>query len=112
MQRGTIPPLAEFVNADLYESAHLQHMADPQARSEAARVWADGRRNSLLKAGHAFVSETVFSHESKRALIHEAQQQGFFVMLLVVCLDDPKSLLKRVANRIREGGHNVPSFHF
>lgn len=109
VQGGTIPLTAEFVNADLYEGVHLRHMADPQARSEAARVWADGRRTSLLKAGRAFVSETVFSHESKLALIQEAQQQGFFVMLLVVCLDDPKSLLKRVANRVREGGHNVPS---
>lgn len=61
------------------------------------------------KAGHTFVSETVFSHESKLALIQEAQQNGFFVMLLVVCLDDTKRLLKRVANRVREGGHNVPS---
>jgi predicted ABC-type ATPase len=109
VQRGTIPPTAEFVNADLYESACLQHVADPAARSEAARVWADGRRSSLLKAGHAFVSETVFSHESKLTLIQDAQQQGFLVMLLVVCLDDTKRLLKRVANRVREGGHNVPS---
>ena len=26
-----IPVSAEFVNADLYEVAHLQHLADPQA---------------------------------------------------------------------------------
>ena len=109
VQRGTIPSMAEFVNADLYESAHLQHIDDPQARSEAARVWSDGRRTSLLTAGHTFVSETVFSHESKLALIEDAQRQGFSVMLLVVCLDDTKSLLKRVANRVREGGHNVPA---
>jgi predicted ABC-type ATPase len=109
VQGGTIPPTAEFVNADLYEGMHLQHIANLQARSEAARVWADGRRASLLKAGQPFVSETVFSHESKLALIQEAQHQGFFVMLLVVCLDDTKRLLKRVANRVREGGHNVPS---
>ena len=42
-------------------------------------------------------------------LIEEAQAQGFFVMLLVVCLDDPIRLLKRVANRVTEGGHNVPA---
>ena len=106
---GTIPAAAEFVNADLHEGEHLQHIADPQARSEAARLWADARRATLLKAGRPFVSETVFSHESKLALIEEAQQQGFFVMLLVVCLDDPKHLLQRVANRVTEGGHNVPA---
>ena len=93
----------------MHEGEHLQHTADPQARSEAARLWADARRAALLKAGQSFVSETVFSHESKLALIEEAQQQGFFVMLLVVCLDDAKHLLQRVANRVTEGGHNVPA---
>ena len=107
--QGTIPASAEFVNADLHEAAHLQHVADPQARSEEARLWADARRAALLKAGQSFVSETVFSHESKLALIEEAQQLGFFVMLIVVCLDDPQRLLARVAGRVSEGGHAVPS---
>ena len=38
---GTIGQEVEFVNADLYERDHLQHIADLQQRSEAARVWAD-----------------------------------------------------------------------
>lgn len=108
VQAGTIPAGAEFVNADLHEAAHLQHIADPHARSEDARQWADARRAQLLKAGQSFVSETVFSHESKLALIKEAQKQGFFVMLIVVCLDDPQRLLARVAGRVTEGGHAVP----
>jgi predicted ABC-type ATPase len=29
-------------------------------------------------------------------------------MLIVVCLDDPKRLLARVAGRVTEGGHAVP----
>jgi predicted ABC-type ATPase len=106
--QGTIPASAEFVNADLHEAAQLQHIADPEARSEAARHWADGRRAELLRTGQSFVSETVFSHESKLALIEEAQQLGFFVMLIVVCLDDPQRLLARVAGRVTEGGHAVP----
>ena len=106
--QGTIPASAEFVNADLHEAAQLQHIADLEARSEAARHWADARRAELLRTGQSFVSETVFSHESKLALIEEAQQLGFFVMLLVVCLDDPQRLLARVAGRVTEGGHDVP----
>lgn len=34
MQVGTIPASTEFVNVDLYEIAHLQHIADPYARSK------------------------------------------------------------------------------
>jgi predicted ABC-type ATPase len=107
-RQGTIPASAEFVNADLHEAANLQHIADPEARSEAARHWADARRAELLKTGQSFVSETVFSHESKLGLIEDAQQLGFFVMLIVVCLDDPQRLLARVAGRVTEGGHAVP----
>lgn len=93
---GTIPATAEFVNADLYEATHLQHITDPEQRSQQARHWADARRAERLQAGQSFVSETVFSHESKLALIQEAQANGFFVMLLVVALDQPERLLARV----------------
>jgi predicted ABC-type ATPase len=105
---GTIPKTAEFVNADLYETAHLQHVADGQVRSKQAQQWTETRRTELLQAGKSFVSETVFSHESKLALIADAQAQGFFVMLLVVALDEPKRLVQRVAQRVAEGGHAVP----
>jgi predicted ABC-type ATPase len=104
---GKIAANAEFVNADLYEAAQLQHIHDPMKRSEAARDWADGRRAALLAQGKSFVSETVFSHPSKLALIQKAQAQGFFVLLLVVALDQPERLLARVSQRVLEGGHNV-----
>ena len=104
-----IPGDAEFINADLYEAAYLLHVTDPQARSEQARLWADGRRAEMLKIGQSFVSETVFSHVSKLALIDEAKMCGFAVVLLVVCLDDPQRLLARVHHRVSEGGHDVPA---
>jgi predicted ABC-type ATPase len=100
---GTLPAEAEFVNADHYEAAHLQHLTDPQARSKAAQHWAEARRAELLQAGQSFVSETVFSHPSKLALIAQAQAQGFFVMLLVVALEDPQQLLQGVAQRVLWG---------
>lgn len=48
------------------------------------------------------------SHESKLALISEAQAHGFQVVLLVACMDHPERLLERVQQRVREGGHPVP----
>jgi predicted ABC-type ATPase len=105
---GTIHPNAEFVNADLHERDHLHHITDPQTRSEAARHWADARRAALFASGTTFVSETVFSHASKLALIRDAQAAGFVVALYVLCLDDPMQLLPRVVQRVAEGGHSVP----
>lgn len=108
MRQGILGPPLEFVNADLHERAHLQHIADAQERSEAARAWAEARRAALIAAHTPFASETVFSHPSKLALIEEAQRHGFTVALHIVALDDPAHLLKRVAQRVREGGHPVP----
>jgi predicted ABC-type ATPase len=98
-----------FVNADIYERDHLQHISDPEQRSEAARHWADAQRAEKLANGESFVSETVFSHESKLALIEEAVANGFAVALYVVALDDPQRLLARVKHRVLEGGHDVPA---
>ena len=40
-----------FVNADLYERDQLQHITDPEQRSQAARAWADAQRASQLARG-------------------------------------------------------------
>ena len=106
---GLIPADAEFVNADLHEAAHLQQVRDPLKRSQQARQWADQRRAQYLSEGATFVSETVFSHLSKLALISAAQAHGFAVVLLAVCVDDPRQLLTRVRQRELEGGHGVPA---
>ena len=103
-----IPATAEFVNADLQETSHLQQVADPVERSRQARQWADARRTQCLTEGKSFASETVFSHISKLDLISAAQRAGFVVVLLVVCVDDPQQLLGRVGQRVQEGGHAVP----
>lgn len=108
VKTGTIAAKAEFVNADLHEAAHLQHVKDSTARSEQARLWADQRRAELLQKGESFASETVFSHQSKITLIEQAKVQGFLVLLLVVALDEPQTLVARVAQRVKEGGHAVP----
>ncbi|MES2700427.1 MAG: zeta toxin family protein [Pseudomonadota bacterium] len=108
VRAGILSADLAFVNADLFEREHLQHISDPVQRSQAARDWADAQRASKLAGGESFVSETVFSHESKLALIDEALAQGYVVALYVVALDDPQRLLARVKSRVEEGGHFVP----
>ena len=105
---GLLPSQAEFVNADAHELQNLGHVADARERSLAARAWADARRSACLQQGATFVSETVFSHPSKLALMQQARDAGFAVVLLVVCVSDPHQLLARVAQRVAEGGHAVP----
>lgn len=97
---GLLPAGATFVNADLYEAQALQHVLDPQERSLQARAWADAQRADCLVHGQSFVSETVFSHPSKLELMQQARDAGFAVVLLVVCVNDPRQLLGRVAQRV------------
>ena len=99
----------EFVNADMYERDHLKRIKNPLKRSEAARSWAENRRNALLQSNASFVSETVFSHESKIELIEQVKQAGYQIVLYVVAVDNPAVLVERVKNRVREGGHDVPA---
>jgi predicted ABC-type ATPase len=109
VKSAIISPNLPFINADLHEQNSLQHLKDPQRRSEAARLWADSERARLLNEKVSFVSETVFSHESKLLLIEQALEAGFLVVLYVVALDDPQVLIARVQQRVKEGGHHVPS---
>src|SRR6266702_4506761 len=102
-------PGLPFVNAQEWASAQLQHILDPATRARAARAWADEERQTLLSQGRSFVTETVFSHLSRVALLAQARTLGFEVVLYAMALDEPRRLLQRVNQRVREGGHAVPS---
>jgi predicted ABC-type ATPase len=108
LAENVIDAKLEFVNADIYEREHLKRIKNPLKRTEAARAWAEGRRSDLLESKASFVSETVFSHESKIELIERAKQAGYQIILYVVAVDNPETLVERVSNRVREGGHDVP----
>jgi predicted ABC-type ATPase len=108
LAENVIDAKLEFVNADIYERDHLKRIKNHLKRSQAARSWAEGRRSALLQSKTSFVSETVFSHESKIELIERAKQAGYQIVLYIVAVNNPETLVQRVSNRVREGGHDVP----
>ena len=65
------------------------------------------RRAELLAARTSFVTETVFSHESKVGLVQQACAAGYLVTLHVVAVPEELAVA-RVANRVEHGGHAVP----
>ena len=98
--------LAAFINPD--RIATEMNPSDPgKVAWEAARE-ADVRRTALLRTGEDFVTETVFSHESKLDFIEEAKAAGFYTRLVFICLEDPSLNVARVALRVDHGGHEVP----
>ena len=67
------------------------------------------RREALLDAGESFVSETVFSHDSKLELIERARSLGYFVILYHIHVRSPQLACARVETRVHQGGHDVPN---
>ena len=55
------------------------------------------------------VRGALMSHPSKVDILIRAKEAGFFVQLFFVGTDDPKTNIERVANRVAEGGHDVPA---
>jgi predicted ABC-type ATPase len=109
LAENVIDAKLEFVNADVYERDHLKRLKNPLKRTEAARTWAESSRSDLLQSKASFVSETVFSHASKIELIERAKQAGYQIVVYIVAVDNPETLVERVSNRVREGGHDVPT---
>ena len=94
-----------FVNADVIAEAKWPGAAVEHAYDAAAL--AAGERTKRIQARTSFATETVFSHESKLALIREAQREGYRVTLHIVLIPEDLAVA-RVVNRVTEGGHHVP----
>lgn len=94
-----------FINADV---TGAERWPDSQAAHayEAARI-AQAERRARMAAGESFISETVFFHSSKITLVADASALGYLVHLHVILV--PVDLtVRRVAERVRRGGHTVP----
>lgn len=94
-----------FVNADVI-AAQRWPAAQAEHAYEASEVAAEQRRE-LIAARASFITETVFSHPSKLALIRDAQAGGYHVNLHVLLVPEGLTVM-RVSNRVRRGGHTVP----
>ena len=55
-----------------------------------------------------FAIETTLATRSYTQLVARAQAIGYKVHLLFFYLESPEQAIQRVAQRVREGGHNIP----
>jgi predicted ABC-type ATPase len=94
-----------FVNADVI-AAERWPDAQVEHAYEAARLAAEAR-TTLIGARASFATETVFSHESKLALLREAEQAAYRVLLHIVLIPEELAVA-RVVDRVSNGGHDVP----
>jgi predicted ABC-type ATPase len=98
-------PGVPFVNADVIAAERWPE--DPVAHGHDAARLAAQIRDQLLARGEPFIAETVASHESKVDLVRSARRAGYHVHLIVVAVPEEYSVA-RVAQRVINGGHDVP----
>lgn len=93
-----------FVNAD--EIARDVGLDAYEAAAMAGRL-----RRELVAARESFVFETVFSDPAgeKLEFLVAAAESGYTVVLCFIGLDSPGTSETRVAMRVCQGGHDVPS---
>ena len=98
------PAGLRFVNADVL-AAELD--MDPYA---AAGVAARLRRELLVQR-ESFAFKTVFSEPvgDKLSFLKDAVEQGYTVILCFIGISGPDVSEERVAMRVSQGGHDVPS---
>lgn len=98
--------ISEFVNADAI-AAGLSAFAPEAVAFEAGRIMLR-RIDSLLKDKRSFAFETTLASKSFTRLIARAQSAGYRVTLLYVALPSAQLAKRRVARRVKEGGHTIP----
>jgi predicted ABC-type ATPase len=109
-QSGLFPKIGnlERINNLTYQNGEIS-FNDLPINSYVSAIFADFLRHKYLEAHQTFTFETVMSSSDKIEILKKAQSLGYRTYLYYVSTEDPQINIARVANRVRLGGHNVPT---
>ena len=95
-----------FVNADLI-AAGISPLQPQTAALAAGRLFI-AELDRLARARLSFSFETTLSGLAHLARLKRLRGEGYRIELLFLRLNSPQLALRRVAARVRQGGHDVP----
>jgi len=95
-----------YVSADAI-AAELRPEAPYEARIEAGRRFFTGLER-LIEQRTDFVAESTLSGRGMAALMDRLRAAGYTITVVFVFLDTADLCVRRVAERVRRGGHDVP----
>ena len=78
------------------------------ARIDAGRE-ALHRIDSLIEKGESFAIESTLSGNAYVKVIERAKLLGYMVVIAYVFVDSPDVCIRRIEERVRNGGHFVPA---
>ena len=96
----------EFVNAD--NIAYGLSPFQPEKVSISAGKLMLKRIDELLELQIDFAIETTLSSKQLLSTIERAKEKHYELILLFYWLDSVDLAIRRVANRVANGGHNIP----
>ncbi len=96
----------EIVNADEIAKG-LSPFRPEEVAVQAGRLMLE-RIDRLLARGETFAIETTLATRSYARLVRRAKAAGYTVVLLFFWLPSPEMAEMRVAQRVAEGGHDIP----
>ena len=98
--------LLDFINADEIARG-LSPFAPERAQMEAGRLVLT-RFRQFVEDGRDFVLETTLSGRTYSKHFQAARAAGYHIRLDFLLLPDLEDSIRRVADRVEQGGHNVP----
>jgi predicted ABC-type ATPase len=98
--------LLDFLNADEIARG-LSPLAPERAQIEAGRLMLERVRH-FIEEGKSFAMETTLSGRTYRLLLKQAKKTGYATHLDFLALPSVEDSIRRVANRVVQGGLNVP----
>lgn len=70
---------------------------------------AIGEINYCLENNISFTQETTLAGHRTIRIIKQARKQGYYIIMYYVGLNSMEESVARIANRVRKGGHNIPT---
>lgn len=98
--------LLRFINADLI-AAGLSPFIPEAAAIKAGRLMLEEIRQ-CVQQGESFALETTLSGLGYLQHIEQWRLLGYRVSLFFLSLPDAETAIARVAERVRQGGHDIP----
>ena len=98
----------DYINPDNIARDVFGDWNDHETVIKAAQ-YAEDWRNRCLAENRDFVFETVLSVPDKVQFMQRAKDAGFFIRFFFIATDTPYINVARIAQRVVEGGHSVPT---
>lgn len=96
-----------FVNADLIAAGIAPFQPDAAAFRAGRLMLEEIRRH--VSDGRSFAFETTLSGLTYSGMIDQWRANAYVVKLIFLSLASPEEAIARVAMRVRQGGHHIPS---